>query len=224
MLRPGRGIAYGWLTAVSPGFGAQLHERGWGKHSLAPFGHGAPLFAAAPRRRGAYTTGGPGVLEFGSPIPEVVQAWAAALTGISLIDWGGVALQVQHVDVLEPPSFESGTAIWRTATPVVMKGSGRDEDGVRTTRQAHLLPHDAEFPPYFVGNLRRKAEVLDLDPAVSLERMDWIGAKRSFAVKDGLRVGAPIGVELRGAPETLQALWSWGLGQANAAGFGWVTA
>jgi CRISPR-associated endoribonuclease Cas6 len=31
-------------------------------------------------------------------------------------------------------------------------------------------------------------------------------------------------VELRGDPAALRAAWSWGLGQANAAGFGWVVA
>ncbi|WP_425329410.1 CRISPR-associated endoribonuclease Cas6 [Streptomyces inhibens] len=30
-------------------------------------------------------------------------------------------------------------------------------------------------------------------------------------------------VELSGPPKTLRALWSWGLGQANSAGFGWVS-
>lgn len=224
VLRPGRGLAYGWLTSAAPELSTRLHDQGIHPHGMVPFGHGAPRFPLAGRRRGVYAAGGSGTVEFGSPLPEVVEAWARALAGTSLIDWGGVALQVDRVEVVEPPAFESATAILRTTTPVVLKGSGRDTDGVRVTRQAHLLPPDPEFPAYFAGNLRRKAESLGLDPYVSLERIDWIGAKRSFAVKDGMRVGAPIGVEVRGAPETLQALWSWGLGQANAAGFGQVAA
>lgn len=191
---------------------------------MVPLGYGAPRFPRAPRQRGAYAAGGTGTVEFGSPLASVVEAWARALAGTSLIDWGGVAFQVDRVEVVDPPDFASGVAIWRTSTPVVMKGSGRDENGIRTTRQDHLLPPDPQFPAYFANNLRRKAESLDLDPDVSLERIDWIGAKRSFAVKDGMRVGAPVGVEVRGAPRTLQALWSWGLGQANAAGFGQVAA
>lgn len=224
VLRPGRGLAYRWLSAAAPDLSERLHAQGCGAHRLAPFGHGAPSFPAARRRRGVYAAGGLGVVEFGSPLVAVVEAWAEALSGVTLLDWGGVALQVERVEVVEPPSLDSGVAAWRTATPVVMKGSGRDEDGVRVTRQAHLLPGDAEFGVYFAGNLRRKAEVLGLDPSVSLERIDWVGAKRSFAVKDGLRPGARVGVVLRGAPETLRALWSWGLGQANSAGFGWVAA
>jgi CRISPR-associated endoribonuclease Cas6 len=70
------------------------------------------------------------------------------------------------------------------------------------------------------GNLRRKAETLGLDP----EAVTWAAPKRSFAVSDGLKPGAAVEVELRGAPRTLQAVWSWGLGQANSAGFGWVAA
>lgn len=224
VLRPGRGLAYGWLTSAAPELSARLHESGVSPHGLVPFGHGAPTFPRAARRRGVYAAGGAGTVEFGSPLVAVVEAWARALAGTTLIDWGGVAFGVDRVEVIEPPDFASGVAFWRTATPVVMKGSGRDENGTRTTRQDHLLPPDPEFPVYFASNLRRKAESLSLDPDVSLERIDWIGAKRSFAVKDGLRVGAPVGVEVRGAPETLRALWSWGLGQANAAGFGQVAA
>jgi hypothetical protein len=106
----------------------------------------------------------------------------------------------------------------------VMKGSGRDTQGERTTRQAWVLPTEAEFPVYFEGNLRRKAETLGLDAGISLESITWVGPKRSFVVGDGAKPGAPVEVELRGAPETLQAIWSWGLGQANAAGYGWVMA
>jgi CRISPR-associated endoribonuclease Cas6 len=86
------------------------------------------------------------------------------------------------------------------------------------------MPTDPEFPVYLTGNLRRKAETLGLDPEVALERITWIGTKRSFAVGDGMKTGAAVEVELRAAPETLQAVWSWGLGQANSAGFGWVAA
>jgi CRISPR-associated endoribonuclease Cas6 len=163
-------------------------------------------------------------VELGSPLAAVVQAWAASLAAQRVIDWGGAAFHVDRVQVVEPPSFTSGYARLRTTTPVVIKGSGRDMDGQRVTRQAWLLPTDSEFPVYFTGNLRRKAETLGLDPEVSLERITWIGAKRAFAVGDGLKVGAPVEVELRAAPQTLQAVWSWGLGQANSAGFGWVAA
>lgn len=224
VLRPGRGLAYGLLTRSDPELGARLHDEGWGVHKMGPFGHGAPVFPAARRRPGAYAVGGPGRVELGSPLPAVVQAWAASLSGQRVIDWGGTAFHVEGVRVVEPPSFTSGYARLRTTTPVVLKGSDRDEEGRRVTRQAWLLPTDSEFPAYFTGNLRRKAEVLGVDSDVSLERITWIGAKRSFAVGNGLKVGAPVEVELRAAPDTLRAFWSWGLGQANSAGFGWVAA
>ncbi|MGH3898028.1 MAG: CRISPR-associated endoribonuclease Cas6 [Pseudonocardiaceae bacterium] len=224
VLRPGRGFAYGLLASADPELGARLHGGGWGANRMGPFGHGAPVFPSARRRPGAYAVGGRGSLELGSPLPAVVQAWATSLSAQPVIDWGGAAFHVEGVRVMEPPSFASGYARLRTTTPVVMKGSGRDTDGQRTTRQAWLLPTESEFPVYLTGNLRRKAETLDLDPDVTLERITWIGAKRSFAVGDGHKTGAPLEVHLRGAPETLQAVWSWGLGQANSAGFGWVAA
>lgn len=224
VLKPGRGLAYGLLAEANPELGARLHSQGWGSHRMGPFGHGAPVFPSARRRPGAYAVGGRGRVELGSPLLAVVEAWAKSLAGQRVIDWGGAAFRVEDVQVMEPPSFASGYARLRTTTPVVMKGSGRDMEGQRSSRQAWLLPADSEFPVYFTGNLRRKAETLGLDPDVTLERITWIGTKRSFAVSDGLKTGAPVEVELRAAPETLQAVWSWGLGQANSGGFGWVAA
>lgn len=224
VLSPGRGLAYDLLAATAPDLGSRLHDQGWGPYGMVPIGHSAPVFPAAPRRRGVYAAGGPGILEFGSPLPEVVEAWARALRGRELLDWGGIALRLADVTVLHPPTFASGSANLRTETPVVMKGSGLDEHGHRTTRQAWLLPLEPEFPSYFEGNLRRKTETLDLKPDIHLESITWVGAKRSFVDSGGSKPGAPVEVAVRGEPETLQALWSWGLGQSNAAGFGWVAA
>jgi len=224
VLRPGRSLLYDLLAHSAPELGLQLHDNGFAPHGMVPFGHSAPVFAQASRRRGAYAIGGHGLIEAGSPIPEILQAWATALATRDLIDWGGVAMRVRNVTAVEPPIFSTGTARLRTVTPVVMKGSGRDDNGVRVTRQAWVLPTEPEFPEYFVGNLRRKAETLGLDSDVELDSITWVGPKRSFAVSDGLKPGAPIEVELRGAPQTLRAVWSWGLGQANSAGFGWIAA
>jgi len=224
VLRPGRGLCYQLLADGDPPLGTRLHEKGWGPYGMVPFGYSAPRFPAAKKLRGVYAVGGAGILELGSPLLAVIEAWAKALAGRSLLDWGGVALHIEGVEPVESPPFASGFARFRAATPVVMKGSGRDVHGTRTSRQAWLLPGEPEFDAYFARNLRRKAETLGVDPEVSLERVTWIGAKRSFAVSDGMKVGAPVEVEVRGAPETLQAIWSWGLGQANAAGFGWVIA
>jgi len=224
VLRPGRSLVYDLLAVGAPELGARLHDHGVGPHGMMPFGYGAPVFPGALRRRGRYSAGGSGFLELGSPVPEVVEAWASALVSREVIDWGGVALGVRGVVPADPPEFAAGRARMRTVTPVVMKGSGRNDDGVRTTRQAWVLPGEPEFGAYFAGNLRRKAESLGLDPEVELDAITWVGPKRSFAVSDGLKPGAPVEAELRGSPETLRAIWSWGLGQANAAGFGWVAA
>jgi CRISPR-associated endoribonuclease Cas6 len=152
------------------------------------------------------------------------MAWASALPDYEIIDWGGVALRVGKYTLIDPPEFAAGRARLRTETPVVMKGSGRDENGVRRTRQAWVLPAEPEFTAYLAGNLRRKAQTLGTDENIDLDAITWIGPKRSFAVSDGLKPGAAVEVELRGSPETLQAIWSWGLGQGNSAGFGWVAA
>jgi len=224
VVAPGRGFAYDLLERSSPKLGRQLHYSGWGPHGMTPMGHGAPTFPFARRRRGVYAAGGPGVLEFGSPLPAVVGAWASVLRDEKLIDWGGVAVQIDGLQVVDPPDFASGYARFRTETPVVMKGSGRDASGRRQTRQDWLLPTDDEFPFYFEQGLRRKAETLGLLPEIGLEKVTWFGPKRSFSVGPGAKVGAAVEVDLVGDPDVLQALWSWGLGQANSAGFGWVVA
>lgn len=224
VLAPGRGIAYDLLSRTRPELSSRLHDAGWGPYGMVPMGYGAPRFPSARRRHGVYAAGGAGVVEFGSPLPEVVEAWARALQDQEMLDWGGVALRLTGVDLVEPPAFASGQARMRTRTPVVVKGSGRDSSGARTTRQAWLLPLEPEFPIYLAQNLRRKAETLGLAPDVHLDAITWVGAKRSFAVSDGAKPGAPVEVDLHGDPGVLRAIWSWGLGQANAAGFGWVMA
>ncbi|MFE3222890.1 CRISPR-associated endoribonuclease Cas6 [Nocardia sp. NPDC059228] len=227
VLRPGRALAYALLESAAPELGAGLHAHGYGRFGMAPFGYSAPVFPAARRRAGAYPAGGPGILELGSPLPEIVEAWAKALTTMPVIAWGAAAFIIDAVDTVEPTDFTSGRARFRTSTPVVMKSSGRDESGTRTTRQAWCLPGEPEWDVYIEANLRRKAETLGLDTDVTLERVGWVGAKRSFAVGSatgpgGKKPGACVEVDVVGAPETLQALHDWGLGQANSAGMGWI--
>ncbi|MFI9531132.1 CRISPR-associated endoribonuclease Cas6 [Micromonospora rosaria] len=213
---------------------------------MVPIGHSAPLFPKAPRQRGRYAAGGRGMVEFGSPVPEVVEAWAGAIRHREMLDWGGVAMRIADVEVVSPPDYVNGRARLRTATPVVMKRGGvaptvesaqrgaavselvspEADSGSRADagKGVWLLPTDPEFPSYVQGNLNRKLETLGLPGTVTLNAITWVGAKRSFAVGGGAKPGAPIGVELSGDPEALQAIWSWGLGQANSAGFGWVEA
>ncbi|WP_240487040.1 CRISPR-associated endoribonuclease Cas6 [Actinomadura flavalba] len=169
------------------------------------------------------------MLELGSPLLAVVEAWAAALASMPVIAWGATAFIVDDIQPVDAPAFPSGRATFRTETPVVMKGSGRDEHGTRTTRQAWCLPSDPEWEVFVQNNLRRKAETVNLDPDVSVEGVGWVGAKRSFAVGSsrgagGRKPGACVEITVSGPPETLSALHSWGLGQANSTGMGWIGA
>lgn len=222
ILAPGRALAYGWLERGNPDLAAALHSRGMGPHGMVPFGHGAPVFPEAKRRSGMYAAGGRGYAEFGSPVQAVVEAWAKALATETVLDWGGAAFHVSGVEVVEAPGFGEGTATWRTSTPVVLKGSGRDASGVRKTRQAWLYPGDEEYIPYLTHNLRRKATTLGVEADVEVAGVSWAGPRRSFYVKNGHKPGAAVEVTVRGAPEVLQAIWCWGLGSATSSGFGWV--
>jgi CRISPR-associated endoribonuclease Cas6 len=91
------------------------------------------------------------------------------------------------------------------------------------------LPGEPEWDVYVQNNLRRKAETLGLDAEVTLERVGWTGPKRSFAVAGaagggGKKPGACVEVTVSGPPQTLSAIADWGIGQANAAGMGWIDA
>lgn len=228
VLRPGRGVVYHLLRRAAPALADRLHEQGWGPGRMVPFGYGAPVFPNARPARGRYAAGGSGRWELGSPLPGMVDTWIDALAGQTMLGWAGIPLRVHRLVPVEPPRFDSGRAEFRTSTPVVIRApvpAGASDGGDATgDRRVDRLPYEAGFAEAFGHNLRRKAETLGLAPDIAVERVTWVGAKRSFAVKDGRQVGAPLGVVLRGSPEVLRALWSWGLGQANSAGFGWITA
>lgn len=223
VLRPGRGVVYHLLDRSWPELAGRLHGQGFGRHRMVPFGYGAPVFPGARPRRGQYAAGGGGTWELGSPIPGVASAAMEALAGQAMLGWAGIPLRVGRMTLMAPPPFDSGRAEFRTCTPVVVRALVPARAGV-DRRRADLLPYEDGFVAAFEHNLRHKAETLDLEPDIAVERLTWVGAKRSFAVKEGRQVGAPIGVELRGSPVLLRALWCWGLGQANSAGFGWITA
>ncbi|MEU3168725.1 CRISPR-associated endoribonuclease Cas6 [Streptosporangium sp. NPDC006930] len=229
VVRPGRALAYSLLDREAPELGTELHAQGMKPYGMVPFGYSAPVFPLAERRRGVYSLGGPGTWELGSPVPRVVHSFGSALAGMPVIAWGATAFFVDAVRVVEAPTFSSGGAVFRTSTPVVVKGTGIGSSGVRETRQDWLLPGEPGWDLAFERNLRRKAETLSLNPDVTLERVTWVGPKRSFTVagstgKGGSKPGACVEVTVSADPEVLQALWSWGLGQANSAGFGWVIA
>lgn len=218
---PGRGLAYALLDRSAPALGTVLHNDGWGVHRMVPFGHGAPLFPYAARRKGVYAAGGPGLIEFGSPLGYVAEALAEAISREEVLRWGGIEMLVTQVGLLEPPSYSDGRARMRTRTPVVIKGP----TGVRAEQTGSwILPDEPGFATHFGRNLVRKAETLGMTPRVRLDSVINVGPRRSFSVGNGAKPGATVEVDLSGDPQVLQALWSWGLGQANAAGFGWIDA
>ncbi|SDG62428.1 CRISPR-associated endoribonuclease Cas6 [Sinosporangium album] len=222
VLSPGRSLLYDLLARNAPAIGTQFHEKGAGPYGMVPLGYSAPMFPKAERRRGTYAVGGRGWIELATPLLDVAAVLAQGIKQRELLDWGGAAFRVLGANLIEPPAYASGRGRFRTGTPVVMKGTGIAESGERITRQAWLMPTDAEYPVFLQRNLQRKAETLGLDSDVTLTAITWIGSKRSFSVGHGAKPGAPIEAELTGPPLTLQAIWSWGLGQANAAGFGWI--
>ncbi|WP_330301524.1 MULTISPECIES: CRISPR-associated endoribonuclease Cas6 [unclassified Streptomyces] len=188
------------------------------------------MFPNARRVRGKYAAGGAGYLEIGSPLPEFIQALALDFMdpARSLLDWGGVALQVGSITVLQPPHFTAGRARLRTTNPLHLSDYRAPEPGGEQTPVRALLPEDAAYPVALERNLNRRAETFGHASDITVEGITWVGVRRSFRVtgqgRSGQRTGAPVEVELSGSADGLSALWSAGLGQQTGAGFGWVTA
>jgi CRISPR-associated endoribonuclease Cas6 len=212
VLTPGRSLIYGALAAHSPELGRQLHDVGYGPYRLRPFAFCPPTFPSTPRVPRVYAVGGRGSVAFGSPLLVVAEGVAKAVAGRQVLHWGSVGLEVRSVVAVDPPRFVTGQAEWHTATPVIVKGGHPDR---------FLLPGDPEWLEGLLGNLQRKAATLGLDDAVEAELV-WAGARRLFRVDGSARIGAPVTMRVLAAPETLAAIWSWGLGQGNSAGFGWI--
>jgi len=230
VLAPGRGILYDAWRRAAPALAEKVHENGWGPYGMAPFGYSAPMFPQARRVRGKYAAGGRGFVEFGSPVPELVQALAVDLIdpARSVLDWGGVALNVGSVTVLQSPDFSAGRARLRTANPVYLAEYREPEEGQEHEPVRALYPDDPGFPVALERNLNRRAETFGHAPDITLEAITWVGPRRSFRVTGkghfGQRRGAPVEVEVTGNPGALAALWSAGIGQQTGAGFGWVIA
>lgn len=53
VLKPGRAVCYDLLAQGAPELGPLLHEKGWGRYGMVPFGFSGPVFPGARRRRGA---------------------------------------------------------------------------------------------------------------------------------------------------------------------------
>lgn len=217
--RPGRSLLYSLLDEADRPLAEEIHAHGWGPRRMAPFGFCPPVFPTAARRHGVYAAGGPGWLEIGTPVPGIAGRLAQSLTRRRVIDWGGIALRVNRIDLHTPPDdLSTGRTTWTTSTPITLRNTA---PGGHTW----LLPGDNGWEGRLGLNLRRKAETLGLPQDLTVCALLWHGAKRAHTVAsggDGKKRGARARVVLRGHPDVLRALWCWGLGEATAAGFGWV--
>ncbi|WP_030225710.1 CRISPR-associated endoribonuclease Cas6 [Actinoalloteichus caeruleus] len=224
VLRPGRGVIYHLLEATAPELGARLHE----SNDPMPAGHGAPVFPNAPRVPRTYAVRGLGYLELGSPLPGLAESWHEELTRRKVLDWGGTALHIEGADLLAPPAFDAGVADFATETPVVLRllppDSPRTAGGEVGRRPSlpNVLPYEEGFAEALLHNLRRKLDTLKLDSDIKLSEVTPTGPKRSFAIGRGRQAGATVRVRVHGEPDSLRALWAWGLGARNSGGFGWI--
>ncbi|WP_235001028.1 CRISPR-associated endoribonuclease Cas6 [Marinactinospora thermotolerans] len=205
-----RGVVYSLLEKQDPALATELHDTGWNGTSLRPLGVRPPLFLGAARRKGVYATSDKGMVFLGSPVPRIAGALLAGFGGCAEVRWGGTPLKVRGVRLEAAPDHSSGTAVFETASPVVIKHEDR-----------FLLPDDAGYAERLVHNSRHKADVLGLPSEVEVEVLK-AGHRRMFRSAKGFRIGAQVSVRLHADPRLLDALYDWGLGLATNQGFGWV--
>jgi CRISPR-associated endoribonuclease Cas6 len=207
---PARAVLYGLIGVKEPDLARQLHDEGWQGSTLRPAGISPPLFLGAAQRHGVYTTSGSGSVWFGSPVPVIAAALLRAISEVGELRWGGSRLVVQGTDLEWAPDHSSGSVVFQTVSPVLVKRDSR-----------FLLPGDDGFVDRLEHNLRHKADVLGLPREVGVEVLD-AGPRRVFDVAGAKRVGANARLRITAAPVLLDALYDWGLGLNTVQGFGWV--
>jgi CRISPR-associated endoribonuclease Cas6 len=205
-----RGVVYELIRGQDAELAAELHDSGWQGSSLRPLGVCPPVFPGAPRKKGVYATSDKGMLRLGSPVPRIAACLLAGLGGCSALRWGSAPLEVLGVRLETAPDHSAGTAVFETASAVVVKHEDR-----------FLLPDDPGYEERLVHNSRHKADVLGLPSDVDIDVVQ-AGHRRMFRTAKGFRIGAPVTVRVHAAPALLDALYDWGLGLATNQGFGWV--
>lgn len=211
LLQPGRDLLYRALAVHAPTLGAELHERGLGPHRMVPFGFCPPTFPTTRRNANQWMTSGTGTLAFTTPHLEVATALTQFLTTAETLHWGSTPLTVKSATVRTAPDHSCGAAEFVTTLPTLAKNrSGR-----------FVLPDAPEFMPLLTANLEKKAKTLGV-PAPDSVTLNWMGRQRLFRVARSARIGAPIAVRVKAAPETLDVIWAWGLGALNSQGFGFI--
>lgn len=207
---PARAVLYALVGAKEPELAQQLHDEGWQGSTLRPMGISPPMFIGAVQRHGVYTTSGAGSLWLGSPVPRIAAALLKTISELQELRWGSACLTVLGVALEWAPDHSSGSVVFQTVSPVLVKRDSR-----------FLLPGDDGFTERLEHNLRHKADVLGLASDVSVELLD-AGPRRVFDVGGAKRVGANARLRITAAPVLLDALYDWGLGLNNVQGFGWV--
>ncbi len=207
---PARGVGYALIGSQDEQLATQLHDHGWAGGPLVPLGVSPPLFQGAPRRPGVYTTSANGSVWLGSPVPQIAAALLAGVAGRSEIRWGTVPLTVKGVQLEEVPDHQSGQAVFRSLTPVLLRFENE-----------YILPDHKMYEDRLRHNLVHRADVLGLPNEVDLQVTD-AGPRRRFEVQGKPRIGATIRVRVHAAPTLLDALYVGGIGLATNQGFGWL--
>ena len=213
---PCRGVVYRALGETAPEAASEIHGRGFGARRLRPFGvrpvHSTAVEQRPAARRGRYLLGAGAVFSFGSPFAEFADGFEKAVLPGSRVRWGTAVLTVVSVDDEQMPDFSSGSALFSTVTPVLVKPAGGD---------LFVVPGEPGWTEGLRVNLESKATTAGL-PGPGAVTLESAGPRRRLRSGRSMRVGSCVTVRLEADPRLLAAVWAWGLGSQNSEGFGWI--
>ncbi|MBN2122095.1 CRISPR-associated endoribonuclease Cas6 [Candidatus Micrarchaeota archaeon] len=156
-----------------------------------------------------------------SPRERFVRALLSGILASPELRIGPSLFSLESAEVIPPPDFSSGRAVFKTISPIVAS-TLREKDG--KTRTWDLTPHDTQFYSNINKNLARKYGEFhgkELPSWVEIKVLEPLRTRR-IQVKNEFHVGNMMVFEARGSRELLDFAYECGFGERNSMGFGMV--
>lgn len=157
-----------------------------------------------------------------SPRERFLKAFLSGLLCRPDIRIGPSQFLLESANVEPKPDFSSGSAAFRTVSPIVAS-TKREMDG--KLRTWDLMPQETQFHENILKNLVRKyAEFHGKEPENPHFGMHAVRPMRTrrVKVKNEFHVGSMLSFEARGSSDMLDFAYECGLGEKNSMGFGMV--
>ena len=157
---------------------------------------------------------------FSSPIPGIVEAFAAGMLMEGQVELGKARCDLARVEVMPAPEF-SEEMNFRTLSPIVASTGRRSGDKFG---KVFLNPDDPDFRRVLTENLVRKYKALfgeEPEGEVEIEPCEPYKSKLFNVSGTNVR-GYEMRLKLKGDPILIKLAYEAGLGERNGQGFGMI--